>query len=146
MKYVMRTWATFLIAIRRLLAQRGLAAATVLGLIVAVSIVMSIPLYTDAVYYKILQDELTQSDEGALQRPPFSFMFRYVGSLSGLIESDDIEDVDQYLSDRAVKTLGLPHESTTRYIRTDNFRLHQRPGRECYAVGWAFPRGRRLQP
>ena len=97
--------------------------ATVLGLVVAVSIVMSIPLYTDAVYYKILQDELTASEDGALQRPPFAFMFRYVGSLSGLLEWDDIEDVDDYLTNRAVDTLGLPRERSVRYMRTDNFRL-----------------------
>ncbi len=123
MKYVMRTWAIFLIAVRRLLAQRGLALATILGLVVAVSIVMSIPLYTDAVYYKILQDKLTESEEGSLQRPPFAFMFRYVGSLSGLLEWDDIEDADDYLADRVVNTLGLPLERSVRYMRTDNFRL-----------------------
>ncbi len=123
MKFVMRTWAIFLIAVRRLLSQRGLALATILGLVVAVSIVMSIPLYTDAVYYRILQDELTESEEGALQRPPFAFMFRYVGSLSGLLEWDDIEDADAYLTDRVVDILGLPRERSVRYVRTDNFRL-----------------------
>ncbi|MEZ4580698.1 MAG: FtsX-like permease family protein [Caldilineaceae bacterium] len=123
MKYLKRTWAIFAIAVRRLLAQRGLALATVLGLIVAVSIVMSIPLYTDAVYYTILQRELSASDDEAMSRPPFAFMFRYVGSVQGLLEMEDIEQVDQYLMEQAPRLLGLPHELTVRYLRTDNFRL-----------------------
>ena len=123
MIFLKRSWAIFAIAIRRLLAQRGLAAATVLGLVVAVSIVMSIPLYTDAVYYKILQEELTDTTESSLQRPPFAFLFRYVGAVKGLIELDDVLQVDDYLTNQAPARLGLPHQETVRYMRTDNFRL-----------------------
>ena len=87
MRFLLRTWAIFSVATRRLLSQRGLALATALGLVASVAIVMSIPLYTDAVYYRILQDELTEpTAEGELKRPPFAFMFRYVGSLYGLME------------------------------------------------------------
>ena len=86
MNFLLRTWAIFTVATRRLLSQRGLALATALGLITSVALVMSVPLYTDAVYYRILKQELSQvSEEGTtLYRPPFAFMFRYVGSLYGL--------------------------------------------------------------
>lgn len=123
MKYLKRTWAIFAIAVRRLLSQRGLALATVLGLIVAVSIVMSIPLYTDAVYYTILQRELRAGEDEVNNRPPFAFMFRYVGSVQGLLEMEDIEQADAYLMEQAPRLLGLPHQGTVRYLRTDNFRL-----------------------
>ena len=76
MKFLSRIFAIFVIAARRLIAQRGLAIATAVGLIVSVSLVMSIPLYTDAVYYQILQDELGASDDSSLQRPPFALMAR----------------------------------------------------------------------
>lgn len=124
MNFLRRTLAIFVVATRRLLSQRGLALATALGLIVSVAIVMSIPLYTDAVYYQILQDELLESsEESSLKRPPFAFMFRYVGSLYGAKEWEDIVPVDTYLSSSAPADLRLPHEQTVRYARTDNFRL-----------------------
>ena len=123
MKFLSRIFAIFVIAARRLIAQRGLAIATAVGLIVSVSLVMSIPLYTDAVYYQILQDELGASDDSSLQRPPFAFMFRYVGSLNGAVDLEDTEQADTYLTGPAIETLGIPHEMTVRYFRTDNFRL-----------------------
>lgn len=125
MKFVTRTLAIFAVAVRRLFSQRGLALATAVGLVASIALVMSVPLYTDAVYYSILQDELSNSDDGdaTLQRPPFAFMFRYVGSLYGMKEWDDIVQVDEYLSNAAVQALGLPHRLTVRYAKTDNFRL-----------------------
>ncbi|MBV7327727.1 ABC transporter permease [Chloroflexi bacterium TSY] len=123
MNFIRRTSAIFLVATRRLLAQRGLALATAIGLVISVALVMSIPLYTDAVYYQILQDELTEADDDALQRPPFAFMFRYIGSLYGLKEWEDIEQIDTYLTEQAPALLHLPHQLTVRYGRTDNFRL-----------------------
>ena len=124
MRVVLRSLSIFAVATRRLLAQRGLALATALGLVASVAIVMSIPLYTDAVYYRILQQELTEpASESDMVRPPFAFMFRYVGSLYGAKEWEDIEQVDIYLTENAPELLALPHESTVRYFRTDNFRL-----------------------
>ncbi len=125
MKFVTRTLAIFAVAVRRLLSQRGLALATAIGLVASIALVMSVPLYTDAVYYSILQKELTQaeSDDASLRRPPFAFMFRYVGSLYGMKEWDDIVQVDTYLSGPAVEALRLPHRLTVRYAKTDNFRL-----------------------
>ncbi|MCB0108832.1 MAG: ABC transporter permease, partial [Caldilineaceae bacterium] len=125
MKFVTRTFAIFAVAVRRLFSQRGLALATAVGLVASIALVMSVPLYTDAVYYSILQEELSNSDQGdtSLQRPPFAFMFRYVGSLYGMKEWDDIVQVDEYLSGAAVQALGLPHRLTVRYAKTDNFRL-----------------------
>lgn len=125
MKFLSRSLAIFAVATRRLLSQRGLALATAVGLIASIALVMSVPLYTDAVYYRILQEELTQTsdDAASLNRPPFAFMFRYVGSLYGMKEWDDITQVDEYLTKQGVEALALPHKMTVRYAKTDNFRL-----------------------
>lgn len=124
MQFFARILAIFAVAARRLVAQQGLAISTAIGLIASVAIVMSIPLYSDAVYYQVLQNELTRSSgEGEIQRPPFAFMFRYVGSLYGLLEWADIEQVDEYLWNEGPDILGLPNELKVRYFRTDNFRL-----------------------
>jgi hypothetical protein len=123
MKFLSRSFAIFAVATRRLLSQRGLALATAVGLVASIALVMSVPLYTDAVYYRILQEELSnagEDDAAALSRPPFAFMFRYVGSLYGMKEWDDITQVDEYLMEQGVPALGLPHKMTVRYATTDN--------------------------
>ncbi len=124
MKLLRRYTAIIVVALKRLLAQSGLAAAIVLGLVVSISLIMSIPLYADAVYYQLLQDEL-KAPEGAgnLRRPPFSYMFRYVGSTYGAMEWEEVNPVDQYLSGPAAMQLGLPHMRTVRHFKTDNVRL-----------------------
>ncbi|MEM7533197.1 MAG: hypothetical protein AAF639_13535 [Chloroflexota bacterium] len=100
MSNILRVLSIFTVAFRRLIAQRGLAIATALGLVASIALVMSIPLYTDAVYYQILQDELSnKGEEDSLQRPPFAFMFRYVGSLYGLKQLEDVEDIDIYMQE-----------------------------------------------
>jgi putative ABC transport system permease protein len=124
MRFLYRSLSIFAVATRRLLSQRGLATATAIGLVASVAIVMSIPLYTDAVYYRILQEELSAPTEaGEIKRPPFAFMFRYVGSLYGLKQWEDITQVDTYLTEQAPDLLGLPDRVKVRYFRTDNFRL-----------------------
>lgn len=126
MNFLSRSFAIFAVATRRLLSQRGLALATAVGLVASIALVMSVPLYTDAVYYRILQEELSQSgqeDAATLKRPPFAFMFRYVGSLYGMKQWEDITQVNTYLTNQGVEALGLPHKFTVRYAKTDNFRL-----------------------
>lgn len=129
MTFLARTWAIVVVAVKRLLAQRWLALALITGLIAAIAIVMSIPLYADAVYYRILQEELTDTAPGSgLKRPPFAYMFRYLGSTFGAKEMEEIGPIDAYLSESASRELGLPHVSTTRYFKTDNMRLFPTEG------------------
>lgn len=125
MNFFLRSWATLQIALRRLLAQRWLALATALGLVASVALIMSIPLYSDAVYYRILQEELSQVDQSAgdFSRPPFALMWRYSGSLYGFKELEDVQQVDAYMTGSALGQLGLPAQDTVRYIKTDTFRL-----------------------
>jgi putative ABC transport system permease protein len=124
MNFFLRVWAIFQIALRRLLAQRWLALATELGLVASLAIIMSIPIYSDAVYYRILREELGQTNEQSnYRRPPFGFMFRYSGSIYGPKQWEDIEAVDAYLSGPALAQIRLPIQETTRYFRTDSFRL-----------------------
>jgi putative ABC transport system permease protein len=125
MNFFLRTWATLQIAVRRIFAQRWLALATALGLVASVALIMSIPLYSDAVYYRILQEELSQGDEmtGDYSRPPFALMWRYSGSLYGLKQWEDVDELDAYMSGPAVSQLGLPRNDFVRYLKTDSFRL-----------------------
>lgn len=119
-----RYTAIVTVALKRLFAQRGLALAIMIGLVVSISLIMSIPLYADAVYYRILQNELqAPQTTGGIQRPPFAYMFRYVGSTYGAKEWEDLQPVDTYLTGPAAANLGLPHVRTIRHFKTDNVRL-----------------------
>ncbi len=129
MRLLLRSWAMIVVAVKRLLAQRWLALALVTGLITAIALVMSIPLYADAVYYRILQDELGATNAGStVKRPPFAYMFRYLGSTYGTKEWEELGPLDAYMSGPAADSLGLPHKFTVRYFKTDNLRLFPTEG------------------
>lgn len=126
MRIVLRIWAIFLVAIRRLLSQKGLNLATLIGLVVAIALSLSIPLYADAVYYRIFRQELNDlaiSGGYDTGRSPFAFMFRYVGSWRGAVSWEEVRPADEYISKTGAALLGLPQQLFTRYVKTDNFRL-----------------------
>jgi len=62
MKIFLRVWAILLIAVKRLISQRGLVLAATLGLATAISLTLSIPLYADAIYYRIFKEQLISTD------------------------------------------------------------------------------------
>jgi putative ABC transport system permease protein len=126
MKIVLRVWAAVVVAIRRLFSQKGLNLATLLGLVVAIGLSLSIPLYADAVYYRIFRQELNNTaNSGGYDtgRSPFTFMFRYIGSWKGAVEWEEVQPVDAYISKMGSVVLGLPQQLFVRYLKTDNFRL-----------------------
>ena len=76
MRFVSSFIALLIIAAKRVWHHRLLMLCLLAGLIVAVGLLSSIPLYADAVHNRLLQGELT---EAGTYRPPFSFLWRYVG-------------------------------------------------------------------
>ena len=115
----LRAWAVFVVATKRLFSQRWLALATTLGLIITVALTMSVPLYADAVYYRVLREKLVQETA----HPPFAFMFRYVGAWAVPVQLEDIQQVDEYLSRVVGPALGLPRKTYVRFLETDKFQL-----------------------
>jgi hypothetical protein len=90
------------LAARRLWNQRLLMLCLLLGLVAAVGLLSSIPLYADAAQNKLLQGELQSAeagagDEVATARPPFSFLWRYIGAWNGNVAWDQYGPVDAYL-------------------------------------------------
>lgn len=122
---MMRLFApfTFLrLAIRRLVAQAGLTLAALSGLVAAATLALSIPLYADAAYSRVLQRTLSQP--GLRMRPPFAFMFRYVGAWHDPLEWEAFGPVDAYLSRQGPAALGLPITLTVRHFRTEPLRFY----------------------
>jgi putative ABC transport system permease protein len=122
MKWFGQVSAVFHFAFRRLAAQPGLALANLFGLTCAVMLVVSIPLYVDATFHRMLRQEL---DTGANMQglPPFAFMFHYVGSWAGARAWPEVAAADAYLSGPATDELGLAPELTIRSLKTDRFHL-----------------------
>ncbi|GAB4580179.1 MAG: hypothetical protein Fur0022_29180 [Anaerolineales bacterium] len=123
MTFLFRIFAIFILTFKRLWAQRGLTFATLIGLVVAVALITTVPLYADAVSYRILTEELS-TQSANIVRPPFAYMYNYVGSWKGGLEWDAIQPLDTYLREDAARTLGLPQMLFTRHVETDNFRLY----------------------
>ncbi len=110
------------LAFRRLRAAIGLTLMSLLGLTVAVALIMSVPLFSDAINYNLLREELRGMSETG-NRPPFAFMFRYVGAWYGGIDQEKFGPADEYITEVAPWTIGLPLQQSIRYLKTDNFRL-----------------------
>jgi hypothetical protein len=112
----------FFVTFKRLWAQRGLAFAIELGLIAAVALLMLVPLYADAVNFRVLQTELSVESERQ-NRPPFVYLYQYVGAWSGDVQWEQAQALDEYLGGDGVRTLGLPSKAVISYFETDLYRL-----------------------
>jgi putative ABC transport system permease protein len=133
MNFLLRVWGLLTTIPNRLLSQWGLVFASVIGLVSSISLILSIPLYADSIYYQTLQTNINdQENENALPRPPFAFLFHYYGGWHGPQEFEAIQDVNQYISESAVDALGLPLDHYVRYISTDSFRIFP-TGTETYS-------------
>ena len=95
--------------------------AGAVGLLSVVALTLSIPLYADSVYFRILKTELTKTENGL--RPPFAFMFRYIGSWHGLRELGDVTAVDDFMINQTPSYINLNRELLVRFLQTDTFQL-----------------------
>jgi putative ABC transport system permease protein len=130
MRLLLRVWATLVVAFKRVVNQPGLILATTLGIIVCVGLTMSIPVYTDAVYYNMFRGDMNTGSEytGVVAPNRFALTFAYMGNLSQLIQWQDLVPVDVYLRGQANAAIGLKQTFTGRFIQTDNYQLF--PGTE----------------
>ena len=126
MAFLLRTWAIVHIVIKRLLAQFGLAFVTIIGLVASITLVVSIPLYADAVYHSTLLEKI--SDDNTANQAvgnvlPFSFLFNYYGGWSGARQWEDIQPVQQLFRDSTASILQMPTKSLVSYTQTDGCEL-----------------------
>ncbi|MDI7278163.1 MAG: ABC transporter permease, partial [Anaerolineae bacterium] len=110
------------LAARRLLAAPVLALAAAFGLGTVVALVMSIPLYADGVYFRLLRQAVV-SGRAVGGGTPLVFRFRYVGARDGPREWEEVQALDAYLARPVGAALHLPQDSFTRHLKTDIFRV-----------------------
>ena len=120
---ILRTRAIFTVAIKRLLAQPLLSLATIVGLTVAVALVLTIPIYAESVAFRVLTERLTEGPD-RVNRPPFSFLFSYIGSWNTPVNLEATAELDRYLREKGGDELGLETTLLVRHLETRNFRLY----------------------
>jgi putative ABC transport system permease protein len=118
-----RLRAIIRITLKRLSAQPGLTLATLLGLVTAVSLITTVPLYADAVSFRILEERLTEDAE-EVRLPAFAYMYRYVGTWHGALQWEAVQELDDYLTNEGSDELGLPLELLVRHFETAGFDLY----------------------
>ena len=123
MPWYLRMRAVVVVAIKRLLAQPLLSLATILGLTVAVALVLTIPIYSESVAFRVLTERLTEGPD-RINRPPFSFLFSYIGSWNEPVNWEATLDLDNYLREKGGEELGLRSTLIVRHLETQNFRLY----------------------
>ena len=66
MTLILRIFSFINLALRRLAAQWGLALAILFGLVVSISLVLSVPLYADSIYHRALLERIFESSTTAV--------------------------------------------------------------------------------
>ncbi len=115
--------AIFIVAWRRLVANRRLTVAELVGVVAVISLALSVPMYADAVYHRILVSTLGLNSASGTRLPAFAFMFRYVMFSSQPVALADTQPAEEFVSRDLPNLLGLPNSGLTRYYQTTNFRL-----------------------
>lgn len=113
------------LALKRLKSEPGLTLGTLLGLVTAVALTVSVPMYTEAANNRLLREELSVVDE-SLAIP---FMFRAVNQ-SGELRRADLDAADRLLSDYAPAIIRLPLQESSLSVQSDYFGLY--PSSEGY--------------
>lgn len=127
--FIQQTWATIGVAFKRLITQRFLSIAAIVGLMIASGFILSIPLYADATYFRLFREELFAGKEEKLANRPvdyapmaFTFDLNVAGKKSP--QWDDVVKLDQYLSGSAFQTIKFPIEQIVRRFRTDGYYMY----------------------
>ena len=119
MRFLLQLFAVFPVTLKRIWSQLGLSLATTIGLAMAVALLMIVPLYADAVNFRILEDQLTQ--DGDSRRAPWSYLYTYVGAWHGAIELKDVQPVTEFLTENLSTTVGLPERFSGQHVQTAPF-------------------------
>ncbi len=127
--FALQVWATAGIAFKRLLTQQFLSLASIAGLMIASGFILSVPLYADATYFRLLREELLFDRELELiQKPadyaPLAFVFEQKAAGKDSPQWKNVVKVDEYLSTRALKAINLPIFQVVRRFRTDGYPMY----------------------
>ncbi|HEY3342668.1 MAG TPA: FtsX-like permease family protein [Anaerolineae bacterium] len=118
-----RFGAVLSIAIRRLWAKRWLSLSSAWGLVVVTVLVLCVPLYADAVYYRVLTQQLGVVRDDGPRLPPYAFVLRYGVYWQTRNPWQDIRHADYFIDQQLPATLHLSRLSLVRQFRSAEMRI-----------------------
>ena len=125
-RILLSTWAIFVIAIKRIISQKGLALASLIGLVFSIGLTTSIPVYTDAVYFRLFNESLNpnQSTSSTInKKAPFALLFAFQVDSNHLKRWEEVQPASQFISQQAAARIGLPLKQVVRYFNSDTMSL-----------------------
>ena len=100
-----------------------MALAIAAGFVVAITLALTLPLYADAVYHRIMERELRIDQENDQSLPPFAFLFRFNVFWQEPAPWSDVARADQFMDTRVPRLLQLERTDFLRYFQTTNLRI-----------------------
>lgn len=102
---------------RKMWNTKWLTISTLLGLIVAVSFTVSIPMYSDGSLKRVVSSTLIANSEGM---PAGSLLMSYQASGGAKTDPTALENVNKYITDEVPQEIGFPFDTyvNTRSLRT----------------------------
>jgi len=114
------------LALKRLRSRLGLTVLSLLGVILAVGLVTSIPIFTQAVSYLVLRGEL-QTLSRLAGRPPFAVRFYFLASPSQPLSLATADRLQETISRLLIEKVGLPIKQAVTTIETAPLTMRATP-------------------
>ena len=92
---------------RKMWNTRWLTVSALVGLIVAVAFVTSIPMYSDGALKRVIAKSLEEKAGGL---PPGSLVLRYQAAGQDKADYADVEEIDRYIREDVAQDIALPQE------------------------------------
>src|SRR5918912_920337 len=112
--FIFTILAVLTTALQRLRSNFGLALCSLIALLAAVALSVSIPVYAEAASLRLLKGEIARQEQQN-NRSAFALLFQYVGSWNGSLEWDRVKPADLYISGPGLRRLQLPLRGLARY-------------------------------
>jgi len=109
----------FRLVLKRSVNNVRLLVATFLGLVIAVSLVSAVPLYTHGTLERLLQAKMLTADK----RPPGTVWVRTLLEQPDASSADQYKRLDEYVVNNVEWIVGVPLEQLVRYVATDVYVL-----------------------
>ncbi|NOU93808.1 FtsX-like permease family protein [Paenibacillus sp. LMG 31456] len=116
--------AIFVMIIRKMVKNKWLEFSLLLGLIISVGLVSSMPIYTNAILQRLLIKDLEQLQDAKQQFPGIFWNSVYItGELTSEQAKQAVQDADQYMGNEAPQRFQLPIKEYVIERATDRWNM-----------------------
>ena len=119
------------LAVRRLRSRLGLTLLSLLSIVLAVGMVVSIPIFAQGVSYLLLRDELVKLGKN-FRRPPLTTRLYFITKEDQPLSLADAQTLGQRFYDLIADRTGLPIKHFTTYVSSPNLTLQPAAGDTPY--------------